>query len=707
MGSYTFRWEHPAVEVYVTGTFDNWSKSVKLDKKGTVFEKEVLLPDIGEAILYKFVADGEWQHDPTARLERDDSGNVNNVLYPENIEKQNAVSHITSSVAPGASTTAMAGAQPLESERSPPPGAFPETPAVASDSKNDEQKHGLGYAAAGATGVAAAGAAALGLSSGKKDEKDQTYSVNPIPASAGAGNPVNLAPGEKVPSPSTINNNTVTSTVHDDPSLKSSTPNSAQTEQTFGVAPIPASGGTGNPIHLQPGEKVPEPSTVTGNTLTSNVKLDKESYEKSSSGAPQLPPVLSPQSEMESAGGAAIFGGLGPQTSNMIPESSMAMGKDAPALLEGAAISSVGANSTTNQLAGQVPKEPRGVPEVVTDSQKDAHVGPEAAANPTAVQEKKEVERELKAKVPEEQAGSESKDTSKSESNRGVYDAVAGGIAGAGVAAAGTAAYLNEKAKGKTGTDPVSNLPESIQKAINEQNAATSSAATSGPAAVTSTATDASRKTTTSVPPEVSASQKEAHADPEAAANPEAVKEKSQAEQELLKKLPASEASGEPAPTTTAATTTTAPAASGAPQLADPVGGGLAPISMDEKPAGSKGLNAPAASQAQTPATKVNELAKIDAQQDSRDVSPMTKPSTTEQTQPAVTSGVNSSTAPSTSRPVGTPRNNDTGAKSTPQKRNSIMDRFKGTPDSQKTPETSGSGKKKGLFSRIKDKLKQ
>ena len=149
-------------------------------------------------------------------------------------------------------------------------------------------------------------------------------------------------------------------------------------------------------------------------------------------------------------------------------------------------------------------------------------------------------------------------------------------------------------------------------------------------------------------------------------------------EQELLKKVPTSEATGEPAPTATAATTTAAPGTTGAPQLADPVGAGFAPIKMDDnKPAGSKELNAPADSQAQTPATKVNELAKDAAKQDSRDVSPMTKPSTTGQTQPTVTSGVDSSTTAATSKPVGTPRNKDAANPTTPQKRNSIMDRFK------------------------------
>ena len=63
MGSYTFRWyvcffildryllrwqfwnrEHQANEVFVTGTFDDWSRSVKLEKEDGVFMKTVELP---------------------------------------------------------------------------------------------------------------------------------------------------------------------------------------------------------------------------------------------------------------------------------------------------------------------------------------------------------------------------------------------------------------------------------------------------------------------------------------------------------------------------------------------------------------------------------------------------------------------------------------------------------------------------------------
>lgn len=64
MGKYTFTWcgprppavklrivltitfcrEHDAEDVYVTGTFDDWKKTVQLEKEGSVFKKTVELP---------------------------------------------------------------------------------------------------------------------------------------------------------------------------------------------------------------------------------------------------------------------------------------------------------------------------------------------------------------------------------------------------------------------------------------------------------------------------------------------------------------------------------------------------------------------------------------------------------------------------------------------------------------------------------------
>lgn len=44
---------HPAEEVYVTGTFDNWSKSEKLEKVDGIFQKTVTLPNSQDKIYYK------------------------------------------------------------------------------------------------------------------------------------------------------------------------------------------------------------------------------------------------------------------------------------------------------------------------------------------------------------------------------------------------------------------------------------------------------------------------------------------------------------------------------------------------------------------------------------------------------------------------------------------------------------------------------
>lgn len=372
----------------------------------------------------------------------------------------------------------MAGEQPHEHDV---PGAFPETPAVSKDLASDP----------------------ISSRNAPTTSSEQAYGVNPLPATAGAGNPISLAPGQKVPDASTLSNNTLTSNVHDDPELKESAKNA---EQTLGVAPIPATGGIGNPVHLAPGEKVPEAETVTGNTLTNNVKLDKESYEKSDSGAPTLPPI-SPQTEKEAAG-APIFG-LGPQAgTTMIPESGLPMGQKS-ALNEQdfePTRSGVAPTSTTNDLAGQQPIEPRGVPAMVGDSQDRARVDPEASAIPEAVQEKKELESELKDKVPEEPSTSESGTFGKSE--KGIAGAVAGGVAAAGAAAAGGAYAMREKATEKTGSDPVKSLPQGLQEKIDPATAASSQTS----------------------PPSGAA--------PPTSADPEVVHEKQEVQDELKQKVP-------------------------------------------------------------------------------------------------------------------------------------------------------------------------
>ncbi|KAF1734464.1 Cruciform DNA-recognizing protein 1 [Beauveria bassiana] len=284
MGSYTFKWEHPAEEVYVTGTFDNWTKSVKLDKRGDIFEKTVSLEIPSDKVYYKFVVDNNWTTNESSPKEADKEGNINNFLTSEIIAASAISTTVLNTIGPGSTTATMAGQQPLE--------------------------------------------------------KNKLASINPLPASETGVNPINLKPGEKVP-------------------------------QQF---------ATGD-IHK-------------------HVKLDKESYEKSDS----LIGIPNP----------ADVPAAGPNT---IPESGLPMPQNAT-------INTVGPGATTAALAGQVPLESKAAePTSGTDDKKKkknkkknekkkqkkaaaaaangngAGQSPEAAANATAVEDKKAAESELLKEV--------------------------------------------------------------------------------------------------------------------------------------------------------------------------------------------------------------------------------------------------------------------------------------------------------------------
>ncbi|KAM0512442.1 hypothetical protein ACHAPE_008892 [Trichoderma viride] len=165
MGSYTFKWEHPAEEVFVTGTFDNWTKSEQLPKVGDVFQKSVFLKDASQKIYYKYVVDGDWTVNESSPKEADLEGNVNNFIKPEDILTSDPAAAFISTVTPQSTTAKMASEQPIDkfegtATPSDVPGGFPITPST---------------------------------------ELDKPISVNPLPAAAGAVNPIKLAPGEEVP----------------------------------------------------------------------------------------------------------------------------------------------------------------------------------------------------------------------------------------------------------------------------------------------------------------------------------------------------------------------------------------------------------------------------------------------------------------------------------------------------------------------------
>ena len=587
----------------------------------------------------QFVVDGNWTTDRTAPQEDDGSNNINNLLLPENIRTSPSTAGIMSGVTPGSSTAAMAADVPKESQvgsaniqssapesstaelaknvplekeesgSSALPGAFPETPAV--------------------------------------ENQESTYGVNPLPATEGHGNPIQLAPGETVPSIGDVTADSIYTGVHDDPELvqadqEAKEKSGQDAEQTFGVAPIPATSGTGNPVKLEPGEEVPHHSNFTSNTVESTATTDQESYEK---GQTIPPSEFKPTSEAEKAPETGMFG-VPPVTNTMIPESSLPMGdskeleKDA-----GPTIQSSGPQTTTAALAGQVPLEPRGeahvangVPDMVEESQKEAKFDPEASANPEAVREKSAMEEELEKKVPEEPS------TSENGIGAGAAAAGAAGVAGGvGLAAATSYGSANRS------------VPPEVQRSIDQMN--------QGPSGPESTAPTGSEATPIApvVPDTVQESIADSHLAPEATTNKEAVAEKSQVEEELLKTVKTEEGSGEPAPTIAAATAATAPAPTDSTTTGAPAASEVhAPV----PPPKEDGLAAPAAAPAMTPATRLAEQERR-PRKESRELSPMTK----DPDAPVVTSGVGSANTSAQSTPNKPTRTDTIGSEATREKK--------------------------------------
>ncbi|KAK2615631.1 hypothetical protein N8I77_002375 [Diaporthe amygdali] len=181
MVSYTFKWPHAGDEVYVTGTFDNWSKSEQMEKVGDKFEKSVDLPDTSERIYYKFVVDGTWTSNPTDPKEKDESGNENNVLTPETLlASLPAAAAIMNSASADSTTAQLAKDVPLEKDVKAQPEPEPETKTEQADEKPSDLPGTFPETPAA-------------------DELNKTIGINPLPAAAGGLNPIKLAPGEPVP----------------------------------------------------------------------------------------------------------------------------------------------------------------------------------------------------------------------------------------------------------------------------------------------------------------------------------------------------------------------------------------------------------------------------------------------------------------------------------------------------------------------------
>lgn len=349
MGSFTFRWPYNGNEVFVTGTFDDLGKTVRLDRVGDVFEKTISLPETDDKIQYKFVVDGNWITDSSTPQESV-GGNINNVLYLDQIKDTSTITDIPQ----------LAGAAVMS--------------GVTPDSST----------------------AALAANVPKESEKQTSTLSSAAPESTTA----NLA--KQVPSENK-NNEGVPGSFPDTPATEA---------EKFSVNPIPASSGASNPIKLKPGEKVPDPSTTHSNTVQSAVRTDPAGYEQDPSGSlAGLPTATNPAASHSNPTG-------GRRQSKIIPESGLPVDGESVGLTDtGVTIETATPSATTVGLASAVPLESlkqnstsgagavSEVPDRVKNSISEAHWDPEAAADKGAVEEKKEFEDELKQKVKPSEAG--------------------------------------------------------------------------------------------------------------------------------------------------------------------------------------------------------------------------------------------------------------------------------------------------------------
>jgi 5'-AMP-activated protein kinase regulatory beta subunit len=73
-----FRWEHGGTGVYITGSFNNWSRRIPMYRSGNDF---LYIQTLGAGRHhFKFIVDDEWRFAPDQPTVTDATGNVNNVV---------------------------------------------------------------------------------------------------------------------------------------------------------------------------------------------------------------------------------------------------------------------------------------------------------------------------------------------------------------------------------------------------------------------------------------------------------------------------------------------------------------------------------------------------------------------------------------------------------------------------------------------------
>jgi hypothetical protein len=524
----------------------------------------------------QFVVDGNWTTDHTAPQEDDGHNNVNNILKPEDIKKHGSHAAegaaagmaggaaaggigaaIISSAHPDSTTAKLAGDVPKETDKpaptigepstsapplersTSPPGAFPETPAnepdsfsvnpiPASSGPSNPVSVPAGEKLPEHQGLVGSMIDSNATKSKEDYEKDassalpeeRSFKADPIPASAGTGNPVSVPAGEKLPEHqglvgSTIGSNATTSKEDYEKDASSALPE----EKSFKADPIPASAGIGNPVSIPAGESVKQHKSILPESLYSNVTTSKEDYEKA--GGATMP--VGAATDGAAAPNDPAFS-LPPKSKDMIPESSLPMSSEAKNTTDaGPFIQSSGPGSTTAALAGQVPLEPKSRATVVEDETPSASSatpflqssGP--GTTTAALAGQVPLEPKSRATVVEDETPSASSATPflQSSGPGTTTAALAGQVP---LESKSKATILDDEPPSATVTGPAPDVPEVVKESLSQ-----------------------------------------AHESPEAAASPEAVREKKEVESELLKEVKSTDAAGDSAPTLAAATSATAP----------------------------------------------------------------------------------------------------------------------------------------------------
>ncbi|EXK39819.1 hypothetical protein FOMG_06957 [Fusarium oxysporum f. sp. melonis 26406] len=555
MGSFTFKWEHPADEVYVTGTFDNWTKSVQLEKEGNVFSKTVDLKEPEGKIYYKFIVDGNWIINQSAPNEPDLEGNVNNFITPDQLNTETPGAAILNTVTPSSTTAAMAAEQPIENK--------PTEEKTLGDKPTQDEKLPLETPSDIPGGFPATPA----------NELDTTIGINPLPASEGAGNPIKLEPGEKIPESITAQNTdkyvkldkesyeksdalpgieTELPPVSSNTIPESSLPiigaqdvvinSAAPTATTAGLAaevPLESNGAFVPEVVRESQEKAG--AVTEASTDPTEVKEKTMVEEELKGTVPEAPatsvgtagvgteksentPDTSLAALAATAGGAVIAAGLAAKET-VEEKASPALNSAADAITDTAnknlpdsvkeqlpvAAQETLAAKNEEQIRQEVSPE---VPAEVKESLVEAGKSPEAAANTAAVEDKKEVENELLKEV---------------KPVTGIYDSVV--------------EQPKEEPKQVSPEVPVE-VKDSIAEAGKSPEAAANTEAVEEKKLVEAellkevkpaATIDETAKVAPEVPTEVKESIVEAGERPEAAASAEAVENKKEVEAQLLK----------------------------------------------------------------------------------------------------------------------------------------------------------------------------